>query len=282
MPDIFEYYDYHKYLLDFYTEKKGTSRYFSYRYMGRQLGIDAGYLVKVLQGQKNLSYQSAPRVAALLKLNKKETEYFKVLVLFGKTKSNTEIAEYFEKLLHISETKRMSVDADKYEFYKKWYYSVVREVIGFLPFNGDYKALAEMILPPITPGQAKKSVELLERLDLIKKNGGGVYAPTERFITTGEKWRSIAIRQFQEETILLAKTALDAVHKDERDISTITLSVSREGYEEIKEILKQTRRQVFEVAEKDHNANGAFQLNLQLFPISKKGSEQKQEGHSHE
>jgi len=75
--------------------------------MSRMLGIDAGYLVKVLQGQKNLSYQSTPQVASLLKLNKKETEYFKVLVLFGKTKSNTEIAEYFEKLLHISETKRI-------------------------------------------------------------------------------------------------------------------------------------------------------------------------------
>jgi uncharacterized protein (TIGR02147 family) len=278
MPNIFEYYDYHKYLLDYYTEKKGTSRYFSYRYMSRQLGIDAGYLVKVLQGQKNLSYQSTPQVTSLLKLNKKETEYFKVLVLFGKTKSNTEIAEYFEKLLHISETKRVSVDADKYEFYKKWYYSVVREVIGFFPFKGDYKALAEMILPPITPGQAKKSVELLERLDLIKKNSDGVYASTERFITTGEKWRSIAIRQFQEETIQLAKTALDVVPKDERDMSTITLSISREGFEEIKEILKQTRRQVFEVAEKDPNVNGAYQLNLQLFPISKKVSKQEREG----
>jgi len=278
MPNIFEYYDYHKYLFDYYTEKKGTSRYFSYRYMSRQLGIDAGYLVKVLQGQKNLSYQSTPQVASLLKLNKKETEYFKVLVLFGKTKSNTEIAEYFEKLLHISETKRTSIDADKYEFYKKWYYSVVREVIGFFPFKGDYKALAEMILPPITPGQAKKSVELLERLDLIKKNGDGFYAPTERFITTGEKWRSIAIRQFQEETIQLAKTALDVVPKDERDMSTITLSISREGFEEIKEILKQTRRQVFEVAEKDQNVNGAYQLNLQLFPISKKVSKQEREG----
>jgi uncharacterized protein (TIGR02147 family) len=278
MPNIFEYYDYHKYLLDYYTEKKGTSRYFSYRYMSRQLGIDAGYLVKVLQGQKNLSYQSTPQVASLLKLNKKETEYFKVLVLFGKTKSNTEIAEYFEKLLHISETKRTSIDADKYEFYKKWYYSVVREVIGFFPFSGDYKALAEMILPPITPGQARKSVELLERLDLIKKDQGGFYVPTERFITTGEKWRSIAIRQFQEETIQLAKTALDVVPKDERDMSTITLSISREGFEEIKEILKQTRRQVFEVAEKDQNVNGAYQLNLQLFPISKKSPDQEREG----
>jgi uncharacterized protein (TIGR02147 family) len=273
MPNIFTYYDYHKYLLDYYSEKKGTSRYFSYRYMSRQLGIDAGYLVKVLQGQKNLSFDSAPNVASLLKLNKKETEYFKVLVLFGKAKSNAEIAGYFEKLLNISETKSTTIDADCYEFYKKWYYSAVREVLGFFQFNGDFKALAEMIFPAITPAEAKKSVKLLERLDLIKKEDNGFFVPTTRFITTGEKWRSIAVRQFQEETLLLAKAALDSVPKDERDISTITLSVSREGFEEIKEILKQTRRQVFEVAEKEQNVNGAYQLNLQFFPISKKSRE---------
>jgi uncharacterized protein (TIGR02147 family) len=61
-------------------------------------------------------------------------------------------------------------------------------------------------------------------------------------------------------------------------MSTITLSISREGFEEIKEILKQTRRQVFEVAEKDQNVNGAYQLNLQLFPISKKSPDQEREG----
>jgi uncharacterized protein (TIGR02147 family) len=241
--------------------------------MSKRLGIDAGYLVKVLQGQKNLSYDCASEVAELLKLNKKETEYFKTLILFGKAKSNSEIASYFEKLLHFSETKSTTVDADKYEFYKKWYYSAIREILGFFRFNGDYKALAEMVTPAIKPLEAKKSVELLIRLGLIVKNENGEFTPASRFITTGEQWKSIAIRQFQEETIRLASAALDSVPKEERDISTVTVSLSHDGFEEIRELLKQFRRQVFEIAEKERNANRAFQVNLQLFPLSKPAPE---------
>ncbi|MBN1128510.1 MAG: TIGR02147 family protein [Chitinispirillaceae bacterium] len=270
MPNIFEYFDYHKYLLDYYNEKKVTDRFFSYRYMSRRLGIDAGYLVKVLQGQKNITLSSVPKFAALLKLGKKETKYFELLVLFSKAKSNAEITSYFEKMLPFTEVKHTRLESDKYEFYQKWYHSAVREVIGFAGYRGDYKALAELILPAIKPLEAKKSVELLLRLGLVQKNHNGEHLLTSRFLTTGEEWHSIAIRKFQEETILRAQEALDQIPREERDISTMTVSLSAEGFEEVRERLRQFRRLIFEIAEKEQHADGAYQLNLQFFPISRR------------
>ena len=270
MLNIFEYFDYHKYLLDYYNEKKNTDKFFSYRYMSQHLGIDAGYLVKVLQGQKNITVNSAPVFATLLKLNKKETKYFELMILFSKAKSNAEITSYFEKMLPFTEMKHTRVESDKYEFYQKWYHSAIREIIGFSGFRGDYKALAEMVLPPIKPLVAKKSVELLIRLGLITKNETGTFTLTTRFLTTGEEWRSIAVRKFQNETIELAKQALDTIPKEDRDISTMTVSLSSASFEDIRERLRQFRRVIFEIAEKEARADGAYQLNLQLFPISKR------------
>jgi uncharacterized protein (TIGR02147 family) len=269
MPNIFDYFDYHKYLLDYYNEKKNADKFFSYRFMSQHLGIDAGYLVKVLQGQKNVTIDSVGKFAELLKLNKRETRYFELLILFAKAKSNAEITSYFEKMLPFTEMKHTRIEADKYEFYQKWYHSAIREVIGFSVYKGDYKALAEMVLPPIKPLAAKKSVELLLRLGLVSKNEEGTYVLSNRFLTTGEEWRSIAIRKFQEETLDLARQALESIPKEERDISTMTVSLSPEGFEEVRERLKQLRRIVFEIAEKERAASGAYQVNLQLFPISK-------------
>ena len=270
MPNIFEYFDYHKYLLDYYNGKKGVDTFFSYRYMSRRLGIDAGYLVKVLQGQKNITINSVPRFASLLKLGKKEAKYLELLVLFSKAKSNAEITSIFEKMLPFTEMHHTKVEADKYEFYQKWYHTAIREIIGFCGYKGDYQVLAEMVVPAIKPLEARRSVELLLRLGMVVKNAQGEYSLASRFITTGEQWHSIAIRTFQKETIRLAAEAIERIPKEERDISTMTVSLSPESFAEVRERLKHFRRMLFEVAEKEQHADGAYQINLQLFPISKR------------
>ncbi len=270
MVNIFEYYDYHKFLRDIYEERKREDSRFSFRFIGNRVGIDAGYLVKVLNGQKNVAAESVPKFCVFLKFNKRQADYLELLVLFGKAKSDSEIKYYFEKLLSYVEFKSSRVDVDKYEFYRKWYYTAVRELIGFHGFSGDYSGLGKMVVPAITPGEAKKAVSLLDRLGFIRKKDDCSYELASRFITTGEAWSSIAIRTFQEETILLAKEAINRIPKDERDISTLTVSLSRKSFDELREKLKIFRREVLEIAQNEAEANRSYHLNLALFPITKR------------
>ena len=131
-----------------------------------------------------------------------------------------------------------------------------------------------MVQPPITESQARRSVALLEKLGLIQRNNEGDYSLVTRFITPGEEVRPLAIREFQKETMLLAIEALQHIPKDDRHISTVTLSLSPDGEEKLKECILHFRNEIQKVALQDVNVSKVFQINVQLFPISKRVEEE--------
>jgi hypothetical protein len=66
----------------------------------------------------------------------------------------------------------------------------------------------------------------LEKLGLVAKNPDGYYEHTDAMISTGDEWKSLAIQNFQIEAADLAKHAIQNIPKLDRDISTLTLSIS--------------------------------------------------------
>jgi uncharacterized protein (TIGR02147 family) len=273
MVNIFDFYDYQKYLRAFYEKRKSADQNFSYRFIQQHVGIDPGYLLKVFQGKKELTDRFVPKFIALLKLGKRESEYFLLMLKFGRSKKNSEIKRYFEQMLAFVDLSSNKVDVDKYEFYQKWYYTAVRESVGIIHFKEDYEELGRMVDPPIRPAEAKKAIDLLARLDFIRKNSEGFYEVTSRFISTGEEWRSIAIRTFQRETLGLAQEALDRFPKEERDISTVTVSLSADGLAKARECLARCRKEMMEIAHKDLDVSRSYHVNFSLFPITKSAPE---------
>lgn len=273
MVNIFDYYDYHKYLRDTYEEMHTKAPKFSYRFIQDKTGIDPGFLVKVFNGQKKLPEKAIPKIIKLFKLNKRQSDYFTNLVFYGRAKSEIQKKTYFEKLISFKGPGCSTVEADAYEFYTKWYYTAIRELLGVYPFNGNYEELANLLVPPIKAAEAKKGIELLERLGFIVKDENGKYNQTNRFITTGEECRAIAVREFQKDTIQLAHEALERIPKELRDISTITATLSSQSFAKLRDKLTEFRNEVLKIAEEEENATGVYHINFQLFPISKSWQE---------
>lgn len=268
MNTIFTYLEYRVFLKDFYDDQKGKHAFFSYRYLANKLGVDASFLVKVLQKQLHISSKTIPGVIKFFQFKDKEAEYFELLVSFNKAKKNSDMKLYFEKLLSLRSPQTKTVIADKYAFFNKWYNITLYELLTFFPFKGDAKELAKKINPPISVPEAKKALALLERLEFIKKQPDGTYAVVDKLLTTGEKWQSIAINNFQKQMIELSSGALERFPKKERDISTVTLSLSKEHFELMKERIQSMRKELLEMADKEKNADRVFQVNFQIFPLT--------------
>lgn len=268
MKSVKQYLEYRVFLQEYYEARRAEDDFFSYRYMARKVGMDHGYLVKLLQQKVHLAEGHIDTFATFCGLKGRDAEYFKTLVHFNKSKNPDETGILFEKLMAMAGLDTHPVEKDQFEFYTAWYHSAIRALLGHLKFKGDVAKLAGHLSPPIPEKQAKESLKLLERLDLIRKDADGEYAPTDALITTGPNLQAAAVRQFQREMIRLAEESLVRHPKEQRDISTVTLSIEAADLAEIRDRISALRQSLMSLAAKAANPDAVYQLNVQLFPLS--------------
>jgi uncharacterized protein (TIGR02147 family) len=228
MNTIFEYLEYRDYLRDHYEYNKNRHRFFSFRFISGKTGLDASFYVKVLNKQKHIADKAIPTLITFLNLGKREANYFSFLVKFNKAKQDDQEMFYFEKLLALRKPSATVLDKEMYEYFSSWWNIVLREQINILPFSGNVTELASRLLPAITEAQAKRSIRLLRKLGMVYIDTNGIYRLKSDFVTTDGAVPSVAVRSFQKEIIRLAMEALDRVPREDRDISTLTISTSRE------------------------------------------------------
>jgi uncharacterized protein (TIGR02147 family) len=270
MISVFDYTDYRKLLKELYEERKKEQAFFSYRYMGQKVGFkSAGFFTNIIQGKRNISPDIIFKFAELFKFTKRETEYFETLVLYDQAKQHAQKKFYYEKILSMAKSKVKELVADQYEYFDKWYYVAVRELLNFYPFKGNYQELGKMLRPSITPSEAKKAVDLLERLGLIQKDSDGIYKLSDKTVTTGVNGPLVAIHNFQQTTLDMAKQAIDRFARNERSISTLTLSLSSQTYKTIEEKLMAFENEVMELIKGDQNKiDRVYQFNFQIYPLT--------------
>ncbi len=269
MPDITIYTDYRAFLKDFYIERKSRDSSFSYRRFAEKAGFKSKtFLFKVMTGEKALSTKAIRQVSDALELNRRDSRYFEALVRFNESRTTEEKERRLLELNSIRSTGNVVLRQNQYEYFARWYHCVIRELVTARPFHGDYEKLGQSVAPPITARQAKKSVELLEKLMLIEKTPDGGYRRTRNAITTGDEVVSLAVRKFQAETLRLAGNIHDRIPREHRDISTVTMGISGKTYEKLKEEVCAFRKRCIRIADADEIVDRVYQLNVQFFPVS--------------
>ena len=273
---IFEYLDYREFLKDYYNAKKEANPAFSLRVFSDKIGFKAkDFISRVMNGDKNLSNQSIPKVASGLRLGKHETEFFIALVKFNQAETTEERNGAFGEMQAVLKVVRFAekqhlLGHAQYMVYSHWRHLTIRSLIGMYGFDGDYETLARRVHPRITAEEAKASVKLLEDCMLIKKGKNGKYVLTENAITTGDRTSKLALRGFHQDCLKLAADSIDRDPPGTRHISGLTLGISQEGYERIVERINAFRKEIALIAEEDENSDKVFQLQFALFPVGGK------------
>jgi len=271
--DVFQYMDYRQFLRDAFSERKTTSRSFSYRYFADKAGVGSpSYLKAVMDGKRNLTSDTARGFARAFGLNRQEVRFFVVLVALNQARTTKDRAHYFEELSRITkfrETKKL--EKDQYTYYTRWYCPIIRELAARSDFRDDPQWIADQIRPTITTKQAEEALSLLQALDLLRRGKKGRWIQTKQLVTTGPELRSLTIRSFHREMLFRASTALDEVPLEEREVGGVTIRLTMEQVNLLKQRLKEIQR---EILQQDGTGNGqeaVYHYAFQLFPVSKLG-----------
>lgn len=272
MTNLFEHQNYREYLREYYNEQKATRKSFSYRLFSEKAGIAApSFLFHVIEGKRNLTKATAVKISAAIGHDRDEAEFFENLVFFNQAPTITEKTHYYSRLVEIRKPIDIAIiPKDRYAYYSTWYHSVIREVVIFFDFRDDYDKLAAFLVPSIRATEARKSIQLLERLGFIERDAQGLYHQTQNLINvkvgTSE---AFVIEKFQMEMLEVALKAYTNIPVKSRMTTSTTFSISPETFDLFKLRLREMQHQLMEIARLDDKPKTAYQLSLNLFPVSR-------------
>ena len=273
MIAVYDYLNYRLYLKDAFREHKALNKGFTYRYIAQKLNLkSAGHVTQILQGKARITSKVLLKLIPLLTLTEQEAHYFTLLVTYGQSHSLHEKQETFKSLTSLRKTSTYTLNDEQLIFYQKWYYSAVRDYLELHPFSGSDQSLAKEFYPPISVEQVQEALQILRQLGLIILGKEGRYEVTTKLIEidNSEEIKTV-LASYAETMIEKSKYALYHIPKEQRNISWVGFSVSSNTYDLIQDEIRAFRTRILRLVEEDTSPTRVYQMNIQCFPLTKKG-----------
>lgn len=273
-PNIFLYEDYRGFLRDLYLHLKSAQRGFSHRFFSKKAGFTSPNMLQlVIDGKRNVTAKTVGKFIRGLRLNQQEGEFFTALVNFNQAASSEEKSKAFRLMAKSRKFREIhELSKEIFRFYTQWFHIVIREMIDLDGFKADPEWISQNLLPSISKDQAERALKLLLKLNLIRKDeNSGALRRTDPIIATPAEVKSLAVVNFHQSMMNLASQSLSTVSGEERDITSATVGFRQEDLPRIKKKIEEFRNTLLAEAEMgDKRPDRIYQLNIQLFPVTKK------------
>jgi uncharacterized protein (TIGR02147 family) len=267
--NIYHYNDYREYLRDFFAFKKQTDSTFTHRSFAQKAGFSSHSFCRYLiTGKRNLSPDGAAKLCTAFEFSKKESEFFMLLVEFNQSFSVEKRDELFRLLNLLRRNSTFyKINKQQYDYFDKWYYPAVREIVVYSDWRGDFAKLGSMLNPPISAAEASRAVKSLTEMGLIYCNADGNWLQNSDAVVA-ENLPSHLVKKARAEYFKLAIEASENIGPENRTLSCATVALSSDAYAKVVRMLDTLHEQVVALASQGGTPDKVYQMNLQLFPLS--------------
>lgn len=279
-PVLSDYMNYRQYLADFYAYKrkasKGQLRAYNYAVFSAAANIKSpNYLKMIIEGKRNLSDDMIGKFGKALGLNKDQTEEFRSLVSFTQASDPGDRNLFLKKLSeHRVSVKLKSGEIDRktWEKVPNWIAWIIYAMVDQEAVRFDTKSLKELLRDKATEDEIETALNtLLSSGELKKDPESGELKKGRSLIESPEDIPVALVRKLQAQLMYLGLESLYQDTPTEREFGTLTMSLTKAEFEELKFKLRQMRKAWHKdnsIARAGSKGERVYQLNIQLFPVT--------------
>lgn len=222
----------------------------------------------VLEKKRHLPVRCAPKAKEILKLTGRASEYFDLLLAASRTKNQRSHDELMQKAFLLRGIRQRDLAKEELTYLRQWWTVIIRSLMDINQGRTDAAAIAQSLIPPITEKQAKESIALLKSLGFLRKISSERVELVDAHLNIRGPEKAKAIREFQAQVMQVGARSLESIDPKRRDISTLTMSVDEECFEDIKQMIHEFRNQLQIRVNECTKAQRVMQLNLAFFPVT--------------
>lgn len=237
---------------------------YSLRSFARDLKLSPQRISDLIRGRYGLSAQQAEEIAAKLGLAGDELRRFvssaEMHHARSPAKRKSAEAEFNALSAPIS-----SLSLDSFQVISDWYHYAILELTYIKGFRSGSDWISQQLNLPVFV--VEQAIERLKRLDLLEVDATGRMRCTQAHLATPSGIPSEALRKFHRQLMEKAIQALDFQTVEERDTSSVVMTIDRARMSEAKEDLKRFRREFGQKYGSDPVQSEVYCLGMQFFRL---------------
>jgi uncharacterized protein (TIGR02147 family) len=273
-PDVFEYDQSHRFLLDSVEYLQKHSPGFSIRKWASDMGMHSHSLVvMILQKKRNLTLKQVPAFSKGLKLSTPERMYFQGLVQLDSARSPEErdLCRLWLSDLLPSSSKKIR-EVDEYLVISHWLHMAILALSETKGFTGRPEEIAEKFGSKTNLSEVRSAIARLLDLGLLKHENGRLVCTYQR-VTTRDDVSVRGAVEYHRQVARLADESLPEQGLLEREFQSFSVSVKSDRIPLAKEMIRKFRTQFYEAMTSGGEGDVVYQTNLHFFRLTESPSE---------
>lgn len=261
---VFMYFDYRDYIRAVLETMQ--SKGLSLRAIQENAGVSgSAFFSRILDGSRPLSIANAKNIAKSWGLSVDESDYFLDLVRFGNEKNVDVREELLRKLLAVrANNQEFALQDSSLKFFSKWYYPVLRDLLPLLPPNMPAEKIGRMFTPVLRAPQVESGIRYLMESGFVTLDENGVYRVEQPIVSTPPRVRSTILRKYHLKNLEVNSEVYDLFTSDDRSVTSVTCSLSRESFEKVREEIAKLREKILALSREEKNPDRVCHVGFQL------------------